>query len=81
MPSVPGLCTPSSSHSPLPEARRPWQEERDPPSEPLPHLHEGDTNRTHTQGIPGGITRDLPTHSQLPPHTSWGCNVCPFQLK
>lgn len=52
-------------------------------SEPLfAHLQNGDANRTHPQGIPGGITQDLPTCRQPARHTSWGSSVwvCPFQL-
>lgn len=97
MPSAPRPCIRSPSNCPLPATRLAWQEERDrmpalrfshlrrlTHSEPhFPHLQNGHTNRMHPQGVPGGLTRDLPTCSQLTQHTSWDFSiwVCPFQLQ
>lgn len=93
----PKPCTRSPSHRLLLAARLAWQEEGDrqpalglshlrqlihPLSLNFPHLQKGDTNGTHPQGIPGVMTQDLPTRSQLSQRTSWDFSVwvCPFQL-
>nr|KAF6464504.1 cilia and flagella associated protein 73 [Rousettus aegyptiacus] len=64
----PGPLTQSTASS---GALRP--QATDPSSEPhFLHLPNGNTNRTHPRGVPGGITWDLPTRSQLARHTGWG---------